>query len=196
MIALVTTAFAGGGGGAYVDVAAGGGWTDRLGPITRGQAGSVAAGAWFGKFRGTYRFGDYWRVGVAMHWNPLYEREIVKEGGVYRRQKVFVESLFLPAVEIGRGGDLMNIGGFWTLGAGPVVVSDTKSPFEHGASSALGFGATTSVATGYNVGRSFMLTLRLSMGLQVTGITSASGGFGVGFQGRVPLVPLSDDDEE
>src|SRR4051812_47481727 len=112
------TLFAGiawaGGGGAYAAIDAGGGWTDRLGPVIRGAAGDASMGGYFGHFRGTYRFGDYWRIGAQVEWNPIKLRDyMVTTSGASVRDQHLVESLYMPGLEIGRGADLMNIGACW-----------------------------------------------------------------------------------
>lgn len=177
------------GGGVYADGFAGGGWTDRVGPVTRGVAGSLGFGGYFGNYRGTYRFGDYWRFGVAVQWNQLYTRE----GGVFPREEPeFVEAQWLPTVEIGRGGDVMNLGAYWVLGVGPVVLSDSKRVGDPHARLAVGAGANGSLVSAYNVGRSLSVTLRLTAGLQYVGEVSVNGGMAFGVLLRAPVVPLRD----
>lgn len=194
MIALagISVALASG-GGLFVGANAGGGWTDRLGPIQRGSAGDLAIGAYFGHFRGTYRFGDYWRVGASVQWNPLYLRTTtIDDRGRYVRTKEFVESLYMPGLQIGRGADLVNIGCWWTVSAGPVIVSNAQFPYrDPDGVLSIGAGVTGTAAAAYSPSRWIALSFRLSAGLQrIDQVTSASGGFGLGVLLRAPLLRL------
>ena len=53
-----------GGGGAYVDLQAGAGWSDVTGPLIRGRSYASSLGAFWGDYHGTFRYGRYYRLGA------------------------------------------------------------------------------------------------------------------------------------
>jgi hypothetical protein len=162
-LVLSTAAALAGGGGGYLDLQAGAGWSDATGPLIRGKAGSSSLGAFWGDYNGTFRYGRYWRAGLWTRWNE-HDRDIK------------TDTTYSAGVELGRGVDLLNVGIWWLAGIGPLMTDpEVDAP--------LTFGAVTRGAIGgkYYLGRAADLTVRIEGGVQwVDDHFAMLGGFGLG----------------
>jgi hypothetical protein len=168
---LASTAHAGG-GGAYVDLQAGAGWSDATGPLMRSRAGTSAVGAFWGDYNGTFKYGRYWRVGAWSRWNE-------------NDRDVLTDTTYSAGVELGRGVDLLNVGIWWLVGAGPLV-SDFNVEDEP-----LAWGGVVRGSIGgmYTLTRWAGLTVRIEGGVQqFHNHFSMLGGFGLGLLFRNHMV--------
>ena len=152
-----------GGGGAYLDLQAGAGWSDATGPLIRGRSGGSSLGAFWGDYNGTFKYGRYWRLGA---WYRYNEND----------RDVLTDTTHSTGVELGRGVDLLNVGIWWVAGAGPVLTDPTvEGPISYGGV------VRGSIGGMYNFNRWGGLTLRIEGGVQwLDDHISVLGGFGLG----------------
>ena len=152
-----------GGGGAYLDATAGAGWSDATGPLIRGRSGGTSLGAFWGDYNGTFKYGRYWRLGAWYRFNE-HDRDVL------------TDTTHSAGIEFGRGVDLLNVGIWWLVGAGPVLTDPTvEGPISYGGV------VRGSIGGMYNLNRFAGLTLRIEGGVQnLDNHFSVLGGFGLG----------------
>jgi len=152
-----------GGGGAYLDLQAGAGWSDATGPLIRGRSGSSSLGAFWGDYNGTFKYGRYWRLGAWYRFNQ-------------NDRDVLTDTTYSAGVEFGRGVDLLNVGIWWLAAAGPVITDPTvEGPLSYGGQ------LRGSIGGMYTLSRWLGATLRIEGGLQyLDDHVSVLGGFGLG----------------
>ena len=152
-----------GGGGGYLDLQAGAGWSDATGPLIRGRSGSSSLGGFWGDYNGTFKYGRYWRLGA---WYRFNEND----------RDVLTDTTYSTGVEFGRGVDLLNVGIWWLASAGPVLTDPTvEGPITYGGV------VRGSVGGMYTLTRWCGATLRIEAGLQwLDDHVSVTGGFGLG----------------
>jgi hypothetical protein len=170
-LVLSTAVARAGGGGGYLDLQAGAGWSDATGPLIRGRAGSSSLGAFWGDYNGTFKYGRYWRAGIWSRWNE-------------NDRDVLTDTTYSAGLELGRGVDLLNVGIWWLAGIGPLITDpEVDGPVT--------WGAVTRAAIGgkYTLGRAADLTVRIEGGVQrVDNHFAMLGGFGVGVLFRNHMV--------
>jgi hypothetical protein len=160
-----------GGGGAYLDIQAGAGWSDATGPLIRGRSYASSLGAFWGDYHGTFRYGRYYRLGA---WYRANENN----------RDVLTDTTYSAGVEFGRGVDLLNVGIWWLTGVGPVVTDPSvEGPVSYGAA------LRGAVGGMWNPTRWAGLSLRVEGGLQwLDDHVSVVGGFGVSLLVRNHMV--------
>jgi hypothetical protein len=151
-----------GGGGAYVDIQAGAGWSDATGPLIRGKSYSSSLGAFWGDYHGTFRYGRYYRLGA---WYRVNEND----------RDVLTDTTYSTGVEFGRGVDLLNVGIWWLTGVGPVLTDPSvDGPISYGAV------LRGSIGGMWNPYGWLGVSLRIEGGLQyLDDHVSVVGGFGL-----------------
>lgn len=172
----------GGGGGLYIDLWGGTATSAATGFLTRGGQSTVSAGAYFGPYEGTFRYGPYWKVGImtrAQQTNTLDSTN---------------DAFLSTGLEIVRGVDLLKIGGFvgahagWTWGyrrqsLGEVFAPDTATPVTTTAPVVRGFGGA-----GYNFFHWLSFQIRFDWGVQFeSGRSPSVWGVGTAFAFRIPI---------
>ncbi len=177
---LVNAALAGG-GGLYVQSVGGAATTDSTGFIARGVATGAGIGAYWGDYRGTFRYGRYWRLGLTgrnLLVEPLGQR---------------VSSTTVWGAQLTRGADLMNLGVWGSVTGGLStfqraenlgLVIDPDKPVTYGAF------VSAAVGLAYNFTHNVALTARVEPGVLISDgfDLSYQGGWGLGLTVRVPIV--------
>lgn len=92
--------------GVAFDLAAGGDLT--LPPVVGGLSGMFAANWWWGRYDHSYAIGRYWSLGV----NNRFDLQLATD-----------DLRVAPMLELRRGNDLIVVGTYMALAAGPLVVS-------------------------------------------------------------------------
>ncbi|MEM6930520.1 MAG: hypothetical protein AAF602_26520, partial [Myxococcota bacterium] len=111
MLLLSTSLLAhAGGGGIYAETTPGAQWTDSTGPVTRGYAGGLSAGAFWGPYEATLQYGSYRRAGLNAY---------AAQAAPFRDGPA--EVVFSLGPEYGGGFDLLKAGGYWRIVVSPAV---------------------------------------------------------------------------
>jgi hypothetical protein len=150
MLSLLLTSLAlAGGGGAYVELDPGLAVSDATTSLARAWSGSFELGGYGGPYRGSMRYGRYSRVGLRLSW----------AGTEVAGSRTDLIHHVQPLITFGMGTDVVDVGAFWTVGAGPVAVLDARlGRVDYGG------GGRATVGGMYNLGRSFGAGLRLEAG--------------------------------
>ncbi len=156
-------------------------FSDRFSVAARGQRVIGEIGYFHGNFMGSYRFGSYFRYGLAMSWEPIYVSGLpgtVEEGA----DRTFVIQFFHPHVTLARGVDLFRLGVSGKLRLGPVwsVVPDNDV---YDWDAVWGGQLTAELSGSYNVATVLKIAPRVGLGFLIDEVrTSYQVTLGIGIQ--------------
>jgi hypothetical protein len=174
------------GSGVYIDAGLDLGWNDRIGFVTRGERIVAEVGYFHGNFQGSYGFGDFWRFGAAMSWEPIVLRG-ARTDTSQTDENVFIAQFYHPHFTIARGADLFKIGFMWKLRFGPVWSTNNKKVFYDDK---VIWGGAVSMEGGayYNFAPTFSLGPRIGIGMLVDELrVGFQGTFGFGATFLIPV---------
>ncbi len=176
--------------GLWIDSRYGGGTSDATGELRRGNALNLGIGGYHGNYQGRYAYGQYWRYG-------LTSRIHVGQG---------LDDTLDFDIAVGpklvRGADLLRLGVFWAVEAGPFFAArgtnvDELRDDEFESLVRYGAFARGSVGGKYNFSHVLAVTVGYELGLQYDqdGF-STTRGLAVGLVVRAPIVRTHWRDDE
>jgi len=170
-----------GGGGAYVDLWSGTAISAATGFVTRGGHVSGSAGAYFGGYEGSFRFGPYWKIGGTLR---------VQQTETLGRLS---DSFVVPGVEVVRGVDLLKLNAFggaqlgFAVGYRRQTLGEVFDPGEDTPVTTQALAARVFGGVGYNLGHWFSVQVRVDWGIQLESRTANIRGIGTCLSFRVPV---------